>query len=126
MATGKISTDTAHRAVLPIHTVEMIPKRMIVTRTKGKGTQFNDYVLTTSVSVGAFGCEQLAQSHYAPPAPDRGSNSRPLDRKSDAIPYRHNAHLLAKTNCGTAEKTNMGVSRVVIGVKEYNSGGDFF
>jgi len=49
---------------------------------KNKGTQFNDCILTKSVSVEAIGCEQLAQSRYAA-APGRGSNSRPLDRKFD-------------------------------------------
>jgi len=47
-------------------------------------------VLAKSVGVEAIGCEQLAQSRYAA-APGRGSNSRPLDRKSDALPLRHHA-----------------------------------
>ena len=57
---------------------------------KSKGAQFNDsiIILTKSVSVEAIGCEQLAQSRYAA-APWPGSNSRPLDRKSDALPLRH-------------------------------------
>ena len=37
------------------------------------------------VSVEAIGCEQLAQLRYAA-APGLGSNSRSLDRKSDALP----------------------------------------
>jgi len=49
-------------------------------------------MLTKSVSVEAVGCEQLAQSRYAA-APGRESNSRPLVRKSDAIPLRHHATL---------------------------------
>ena len=36
----------------------------------------------------AHGCEQLAQSRYAATL-GRESNSRPLDRKSDVLPLRH-------------------------------------
>jgi len=36
----------------------------------------------------AHGCEQLAQNRYAATL-GRGSNSRPLDRKSDVLPLRH-------------------------------------
>ena len=36
----------------------------------------------------AHGCEQLAQSRYAATL-GRGSNSRPLDRKSDVLPLCH-------------------------------------
>jgi len=50
------------------------------------------YILTKSVGVEAIGCEQLAQSRYAA-APGRESNSRPFDRKSDALPLRHRATL---------------------------------
>jgi len=57
---------------------------------KGKGTPFKDYILTKSVTVEAVGFEQLAQSRYAA-APGCESNSRPLDRKSDALPWCHHA-----------------------------------
>ena len=46
-----------------------------------------------SVSVEEIGCEQLAQSRYAA-APGRGSNSRPLDHKSDTLPLRHRTKRL--------------------------------
>ena len=63
-----------------------------------------------SVGVEATGCEQLAQSRYAA-APGRGSNSRHLDRKSDALPLRHHATPTrsspfkdCKGNCGSGGK----------------------
>ena len=39
----------------------------------------------------AHGCEQLAQSRYVA-ALGRGSNSRPLDRKSDVLPLAPRRH----------------------------------
>ena len=41
-----------------------------------------------------YGCERLAHGRYAA-APGRGSNPRPLDRKSDALPLRHYATRIA-------------------------------
>ena len=52
-------------------------------------------VFALHVSVEAIGCEQLAQSRYAA-APGRGSNSRPLDHKSDALPLRHHTTQVKK------------------------------
>jgi len=60
---------------------------------KGKGTQFNDYILTKSVSVEAIGCEQLGPRVVTQPRPGRGSDSRPFDRKSDDLPLHHHATL---------------------------------
>ena len=58
---------------------------------KGKAIRFNDSItVMKTVGVEAGGCELLAHSRYAV-APRPGSNARPLERKSDAIPLRHHA-----------------------------------
>ena len=50
-----------------------------------------------SVSVEAIGCEQLARV-VTQPHPGRESNSRPLDRKSDALPLSNHATLVRRHN----------------------------
>ena len=56
-----------------------------------------------SLVTEAHGCEQVAHSRYAA-APGRGSNPRPLNRKSDALPLRHHhatqhRHYVDVLNC---------------------------
>ena len=90
-------------AETPIYTRPVCRKihsfRILPIASNNSSTQFNFYVLTKSVSVEAVACEQLAQSRYAA-APGRVSNSRPLDRKSDALPLRHHATLSAQLRSG--------------------------
>jgi len=62
-----------------------------------------------SVSVEAIGCEQLAQIRYAA-ASGRGSNSRPLHRKSDALPLRHLANRRVCVWGGGLNTVNSGAS----------------
>jgi len=75
------------------------------------------YILTKSVSVEAIGCEQLAQSRYAA-APGRGSNSRPLVHKSDALPLRHHATPSVMCHVLSSDQLNTQARGFIIGVSK--------
>ena len=67
------------------------PDPTLGNRVKGKGIQFNDSIYQRKVSASRqLGVNNLPRV-VTQPRPGRLSNSRPLDRKSDALPLRQHA-----------------------------------